>query len=101
MSLGGRRARAEGEGERDGGMVPNTAYLRLTRPAGRTRVARREVVASSGYLDLPRGREAGESPAQSRYGDHPSDGEVEVRSPGPRSMLYLREKGQATMRTSG
>ena len=59
------------------------------------------VVACPGYLDLPRGREAGESPAQSRYGDHPSDGEVEVRSPGPRSMLYLREKGQATMRTSG
>jgi len=26
---------------------------------------------------------------------------VEVRSPGPRSMLYLREKGQATMRTFG
>jgi hypothetical protein len=77
-------------------MVPDGAYLRLTRPG-----LRREVVASSGYLDLPRGREAGEIPAQSRYGDHPSDGAVEVRSPGPRSMLYLREKGQATMRTSG
>jgi hypothetical protein len=61
----------------------------------------RAVVASPGYLDLPRGREAGAIPAQSRYGDHPSDGVVEVRSPGPRSMLYLREKGQATMRTSG
>ena len=77
-------------------MVPEAAYLRLTWPG-----LGREVVASPGYLDLPRGREAGEIPAQSRYGDHPSDGAVEVRSPGPRSMLYLREKGQATMRTSG
>ena len=81
------------------------AYRALTWRPLRRRVAagrwRRPVVACPGYLDLPRGREAGESPAQSRYGDHPSDGEVEVRSPGPRSMLYLREKGQATMRTSG
>ena len=53
------------------------------------------VVASARYLDLPRGREAGVSPAQSRYGDHPPTWRVEVRSPGPRSMLYLREKGQA------
>jgi hypothetical protein len=98
-----------GESGADGvaAMVPNAAYLRLNRaPATRGRAApdrpaTGEVVASPGYLDLPRGREAGESPAQSRYGDHPSDGEVEVRSPGPRSMLYLREKGQATMRTSG
>ncbi len=32
------------------------------------------VVASARYLDLPRGREAGESPAQSRYGDHRPNG---------------------------
>ena len=94
-------------------MVPDAAYLPINRrcrhgrrAAGHGRPAPFRappgaVVASPGYLDLPRGREAGESPAQSRYGDHPSDGEVEVRSPGPRSMLYLREKGQATMRTSG
>src|SRR5262245_37468886 len=45
---------------------------------------------------LPRGREAGESPAQSRYGDHALG--VEVRSPVPRSMSDLREKGTGTMR---
>ena len=85
-------------------MVPEAAYLRLTWPGGgpaQHRGTPRPVVGSGRYLDLPRGREAGENPAQSRYGDHPSDGVVEVRSPGPRSMLYLREKGQATMRTSG
>ena len=68
-------------------MLADAAYRRLTagaearrRPAaapaggGSIEDRGREVVASPGYLDLPRGREAGESPAQSRYGDHPSDG---------------------------
>jgi hypothetical protein len=81
-------------------MVPEGSYLALNRwDVGRWPEG--AVVASARYLDLPRGREAGVNPAQSRYGDHPSHDVVEVRSPVPRSMLYLREKGQATMRTSG
>jgi len=39
-----------------------------------------------------RSREAGVNPAQSRYGDHRSWA-MEVRSPTPRWMLDLREKG--------
>ena len=54
-------------------MMASRPYLPLTRPGflgavrGRRRTA---VVPFGGYLDLPRGREAGEIPAQSRYGDH-------------------------------
>jgi hypothetical protein len=54
-------------------MMASGPYLWLTGASfaravgGRRRTA---VVPLAGYLDLPRGREAGEIPAQSRYGDH-------------------------------
>jgi hypothetical protein len=39
----------------------------------------------------PLGREAGASPAQSRYGDHR---QVEVRSPAQRRLLTFERKGR-------
>ena len=86
-SGGGRRARTPSW------RAPT--YARLMRRSRRSLVVRsgRSTGAPAPTDPTRLGREAGVSPAQSRYGDRPSG--AEVRSPTCRRRSSLREKGQA------